>query len=218
MPDLWTPSDMGRESNYVVVPISKLEKYIMSSVRGSHINTSNKISIMRYDDDRFFITMPKKKAFISIYTNLDVIKLTENSRDGFEMVSGNMRAYVSVDKMPKLIKLFGEVFSLSLQVPKNLYESIVGKDAPKISSNSEDSITQDAIRIFEHDKELFEGKLKKQTDAINKQKRSVSKTKKKDYEEDEILLLELEAEAIIIMQMQGNNYKQVAGFNQRRLF
>ena len=116
MSEVWSPDNNDNKAdNYVVAPIAKLQKHIMSLRNGSTIATENRITIARHYDDTFKVIMPKTKTHIPIYTDKEVVKLLVNNRDGFEMVSGNMKASVEESKMPKLINLFGERFSLSVK-------------------------------------------------------------------------------------------------------
>ena len=73
--------------------------------------------------------MPKTKTHIPIFTDREVIKLLVDNRDGFEMVSGNMKATVIENKMPKLIKLLGERFSLSVKIPRNYFNEFLEKSS-----------------------------------------------------------------------------------------
>ncbi|MCK5906531.1 MAG: hypothetical protein KAG37_03020, partial [Flavobacteriales bacterium] len=217
MAESWLPTEENGVGNYVVAPIGKLEKQILSLRSGATMSTENKMTFAKYrHEDKFMIIMPKAKTHQSIYTDKDVIKLLENSRDGFEMISGNMKAIISAEKMPKLLKLLGERFSVSMKVPKHYFDEHLNSKSKNTSSS--DALTDDAIKMLEDDTILFEKRLKKQKEKSSKLK--VERSKQTDTGDDDMLMmLELEAEAIIIMQIQSNQYKQVAGFtNQRRMF
>ena len=124
MSEAWYPDKKDNTAgSSVVAPIAKLQKHIMSLTSGSMLKTENNISIARHSDDTFKIIMPKTKSHIPVYTNKDVIKLLINNRDGFEMVSGNMKASVTIANMPKLIKLLGEKFSISIKIPRTFYDA-----------------------------------------------------------------------------------------------
>jgi protein strawberry notch len=201
MSEAWSPDNNdSRANSYVVAPISKLQKHIMSLRNGATIATENRITIAKHYDDTFKIIMPKSKTHIRIYTDKDVIRLLENSRDGFEMVSGNMKASVSESKMPKLIQLLGDRFSLSVKIPRNYYNEYLDKKVKP--NNSTDSLTQEAMKMFEQDKKEFPKKLAKQK-QITKNIKVVHKNKAKD-----IKLIKLRAKAILIKQKQ---LKAVAG-------
>ncbi|TRX70703.1 strawberry notch-like NTP hydrolase domain-containing protein [Carboxylicivirga sp. M1479] len=201
MSEAWSPDEAEKNSNsYVVAPIAKLQKHIMSLRSGATISTENKISIVRHYDDTFKVIMPKTKSHIPIYTDKEVVKLLENSRDGFEMVSGNMKASVSEKKMPKLLNLLGERFSLSVKVPRNYFEEYLEKGS-KPNDNA-DSLTKEAMEMFEQDKKQFPQRLAKQKKATTKAKNiNIDHGKK-------LKLVKLRAKAILIKQKQ---LKAVAG-------
>ncbi|MCU4176462.1 strawberry notch-like NTP hydrolase domain-containing protein [Carboxylicivirga sp. N1Y90] len=201
MSEAWSPDNNDNNANsYVVAPITKLQKHIMSLRNGATISTENKITIARHFDDTFKIIMPKTKSHITIYTDKEVVKLLVNNRDGFEMVSGNMRASVTTDKMSKLINLLGERFSLSVKVPRNYFEQYLEK-SPK-QTDTTDSLTKEAMEMFEQDKKQFPQKLAKQKQAVTKGKTiNISQGKK-------LKLVKLRAKAILIKQKQ---LKAVAG-------
>ena len=129
-----------------------------------------------------------------------MIKLLVNNRDGFEMVSGNMKASVAETKMPKLIKLLGERFSLSVKIPRHYFNEFLEKGSKH--SDSTDSLTKEAMKMFESDKKEFEQKLAKQNQAAK------TKTTQPDRSKT-IKLVKLRAKAIMIKQKQLRN---VAGF------
>ena len=97
-----------------------------------------------------------------------MIKQLVNSRDGFEMVSGNMRASVEESKMPKLLNLLGERFSLSVKIPRHYYNEYLDKGTKQ--HNPTDSLTQQAMQMFEQDKKEFPKRLAEQKQAIPKAK------------------------------------------------
>jgi hypothetical protein len=201
MSEAWSPDSADKNSNsYVVAPISKLQKHIMSLRSGATISTENKITIARHYDDTFKIIMPKSKTHIPIYTDTDVVKLLENSRDGFEMVSGNMKASVSESKMSKLINLLGERFSLSVKVPRTYFEEYLENGSKR--NDTTDSLTKEAMEMFEQDKKQFSQRLAKQIQNTSKTKTITIKQDKK------LILVKLRAKAILIKQKQ---LKAVAG-------
>jgi hypothetical protein len=198
MSEAWSPENGDSKANaYVVAPITKLQKHIMSLRNGSTISTENKISIIRHYDDTFKIIMPKSKSHIPIYTDKDVVKLLVNNRDGFEMISGNMKATVTENNMPKLIQLLGERFSLSVKIPRNYFDEYLEKGSKQ--SDSMDSLTKQAMELFEIDKKAFPQRLAKQKAFIQK-----SKTEPKDKSPN-IKLIKLRAKAILIKQKQMRN-------------
>ena len=204
MSEAWSPDNTDNNANsYVVAPIAKLQKHIMSLRSGASIITENKISIIRHYDDTFKIIMPKTKTHIPIFTDREVIKLLVNNRDGFEMVSGNMKATVIENKMPKLIKLLGERFSLSVKIPRNYFNEFLEKGSKR--SDSTDSLTQEAMKMFENDKKVFQQKLAKQKQTTKKGKTiRIDKSKS-------LKLVKLRAKAILIKQKQMRN---VAGLGR----
>jgi hypothetical protein len=141
--------------------------------------------------------MPKTKTHIPIYTDKDVVRLLVNNRDGFEMVSSNMKASVSETQMPKLIKLLGERFSLSVKIPRHYFNEFLEKSSKH--SDSTDSLTQEAMKLFESDKKQFQQKLRMQKQAAQKGKIvSIDKSKS-------LKLVKLRAKAILIKQKQMRN-------------
>ncbi len=203
MSEAWSPDNADKNANsYVVAPIAKLQKHILSLRNGATITTENKISIIRHYDNSFKIIMPKSKTHIPIYTDKDVVKLLENNRDGFEMVSGNMKASVSESNMPKLIKLFGERFSISVKVPRNYFDEYLEKGSKH--SDSTDTLTKQAMELFEQDKKQFAQKLEKQNTVEMHRNASAPNNPDKRLQ-----LVKLRAKAIMIKQKQ---LKAVAGF------
>ena len=198
MPESWTPENADSKVNsYVVAPIAKLQKHIMSLRSGATISTENKISIARHYDSTFKVIMPKSKTHIPIYTDKDVIKLLVNTRDGFEMVSGVMKASVMENKMPRLIQLLGERFSISVKIPRNYFDEYLEKGSKR--SDTTDSLTKEAMEMFEQDKKQFSQRLAKQKQATQKGKTiNLDKAKK-------LMLVKLRAKAILIKQKQMRN-------------
>jgi hypothetical protein len=198
MSEVWSPDNNDNKANsYVVAPIAKLQKHILSLRSGASIATENKISIIRHHDDTFKIIMPKTKSHIPIYTDKEVVKLLVNNRDGFEMISGNMKASVTTDKMPKLLQVLGERFSLSVKIPRHYFEEYLEKGTKR--SNSTDSHTQEAMEMFETDKKAFPQKLAKQKQIASKGKTiNIDKSKS-------LILVKLRAKAILIKQKQMRN-------------
>ena len=201
MSEAWSPDKADNNADsYVIAPVAKLQKHIMSLTSGATISTENKISIARHYDGTFRVIMPKTKTHIPIYTDKDVVKLLANSRDGFEMVSGNMRATVEERNMPKLIQLLGERFSLSVKVPRHYFNEYLEKGSKH--SSSLDSLTREAMELFETDKKEFPKRLAKQNQPTPK-----GKTVNMD-KSNNIKLIKLRAKAILIKQKQ---LKAVAG-------
>jgi hypothetical protein len=203
MSEAWSPdNDENKAKAYVVAPIAKLQRHIMSLRSGASIATENRISIAKHYDDTFRIIMPKSKTHLPVYTDRDLIKLLANSRDGFEMVSGNMRAAVEADKMPKIIQLLGDRFSLSVKVPRHYFDEYLEKNTKR--DDSVDSLTKEAMELFEIDKKEFPKRLAQQKNQKDKKKDVVDFDKAK-----KLRLVKLRAKAILIKQKQ---YKAVAGF------
>ncbi|MCT4643606.1 MAG: strawberry notch family protein [Carboxylicivirga sp.] len=195
MSEAWSADNNDNKAdNYVVAPIAKLQKHIMSLLNGSTIATENRITIARHYDDTFKVIMPKTKSHIPIYTDKEVVKLLVNNRDGFEMVSGNMKASVDESKMPKLIKVLGERFSLSVKIPRHYYDEYLDKGTKR--NNSTDSLTNEAMQMFEQDKKEFPKRLAKQKQSAPQGKKiSIDKGK-------QLKLVKLRAKAILIKQKQ----------------
>jgi hypothetical protein len=197
MSEAWSPDNNHNiADNYVVAPIAKLQKYIMSLRNGATLTTENNITIASHFDDTFKIIMPKTKTHIPVYTNKDVVKLLVNSRDGFEMVSGNMKATVEKSKMPKLIRLLGERFSISVKIPRRYFDEYIEQGSEK--KETIDSLTKAAIELFETDKKEFPRRLEKQKQSVYKSKTININSSKS------VQLVKLRARAILIKQKQFN--------------
>lgn len=198
MSEAWSPDNGDSKANaYVVAPIAKLQKHIMSLRSGATINTENKISIVRHYDGNFQVIMPKTKSHIPIYTDKDVVKFLVNNRDGFEMVSGNMKASVTESNMPKLLQIFGERFSLSVKIPRHYFDEYLEKGSTR--TDTVDSLTKEAMELFELDKKEFPQKLAKQ-------KQGFQKSKADNEDKTKVLkLVKLRAKAILILQKQMRN-------------
>lgn len=200
MPEAWSLKDSDTNAgDYVLAPIGKLEKHIVSMRSGVSVSTENKMTLIRSSEEFFTLIMPKSKSHIPIYTDLDLIKLLENTRDGFEMISGNMRAKVSLSKIPKLIKLLGERYSVSIKVPRNYYDAYLDKGVKKTSS--EDTLTKEAMQLFEKDKVVFKERLKAQKKPITKKTKTTKVVKLPDKGKA-LKLVKLRAKAILIKQRQ----------------
>jgi hypothetical protein len=209
MSEAWSPNNNdNRADSFVVAPIAKLQKHIMSLRSGASINTENRISIVRHYDDTFKVIMPKSKTHIPIYTDKDVVKLLENKRDGFEMVSGNMKASVTPDNMPNLIKLLGEKFSLSIKIPRTYYNEFLDKKVQP--NNSTDSLTQEAMKLFEQDKKKFPQRL-----AMQKQ--SSKKKSENQGADDKVRRLKLAKAKAIAIRIKQKQLKAVAGLSAEQV-
>lgn len=198
MSEAWSPENGENKTNsYVVAPIGKLQKHILSLRSGASIVTENKISIVRHYNDNFQIIMPKSKTHIPIYTDKDVVKLLVNTRDGFEMISGNMKASVPEQNLPKLLALFGDRFSLSVKIPRHYFDEFLDKKAKHLDTT--DNLTKEAMQMFETDKKEF-------TQRLADQKASFQKSKpESDPKTRTLKLVRLRAKAILIMQKQMRN-------------
>ncbi len=196
MPESWSPmsDDSSRIASHIVTPIANVSRHVMSIVVGNTIKTTDDIVIARVSLEEFSVTMPKKKTFIPLYTDADVIKLTTNKKDGFEMVSGMMRANVSEKKMPKFIKLMGERYSVSVEVPRAVYDEIFS--GKKTNNNELDKITKQAMEMFDEDKAKFSDRLKAQ-----KKKRKLkleADARAASVDDQDAETLKLRARAIIL--------------------
>lgn len=156
MPDKYRAKEV-QGSGVVTIPIARGLKYIQGMRPGAEINCNNGIKIVRsrWGMDMFMIMVPKAKAYKDIYTDAAILKLIENTRDGFEQVSQVMRASVDTEKLPKVIQIFQDKYRLSIEVSGDIHSTLIDLKEEKVGSRKDAKILQ-AEREFSDEKEAFE--------------------------------------------------------------
>lgn len=167
MPDNWQPK---KGSEAVIMPIGKASAYIIKMSGGNSIITTNDIALYSRGDS-FKIISPKRGALKEFYTDQDIVALLFNKRDGFEMVSGQMVAYIEAANMPKLISIMDDRYKMSVKVSDSLYDVLL--DGKEIENTfKQDVLTEKAKKKYEEDKRNFEGrKTEPKQTGDNKEKR-----------------------------------------------
>jgi hypothetical protein len=93
--------------------------------------------------------------------------------------------------------LLGERFSLSVKIPRHYFDEFLDRGSKHI--DTADSLTKEAMKMFETDKKEFPQRLAKQKASFQKSKPdNEDKTKS-------LKLVKLRAKAILIMQKQMRN-------------
>lgn len=115
LPTNWRPSTTsGSSDNYVNVPIFKALNFIRSSGNGSTIRTNTGLSLQKQYDDFIVYVPASRKQGGSIYLDTKIINLTNDKN--FDKIGPTMRAYVSMDNLPQLLKLLEDEHSVSALV------------------------------------------------------------------------------------------------------
>ncbi len=184
----WIPSNSGGSQN-VVVPIKKAIKVIKSIVQGNSVRTQGGISIIRTYNG-YNLVVPKSKAFQNIYKDQDLIALLINTRDGFEMISGNMVGKLEADNIEKVVNILQDKYSQSLEISSNMYESLVIKDS---AAPGNDDLTKQAEKEYADDKIKFdERRHVKKILAENDKTKTSSPDKNKAKMKLKLMRMELE--------------------------
>lgn len=157
MASSWSPGTNQGGGKEVTVPIGKAKKIIAGLSSGQSImDADKKISISKGWSNYTF-SMPKTRGFKQIFTDPDVVYQTENKRDGFNMQSGYMRAYVSEGDMDTLINILQAKHSLNVVVSQTMFDQFVDKNDEKIERPG---ATKAAEKLYAEDKVLFEDKIR----------------------------------------------------------
>jgi len=156
MPDKFKAVQPGG-STLVAIPIARGLKYIQALRPGGEINTTNGIKFgrSRWGMDAFMMLVPKGRAFKDIFTDNNIIALTENTRDGFEQVSNVMRANIEAGNLPKIIQILQDKYRLSIQVSDEIHSTMIDLKEEKQGSGKDAKILT-AEREFTLEKQAFE--------------------------------------------------------------
>jgi len=166
MPPAWKPKEGGQS---VIVPIGKAMNYIKNMSEGNSVVTTNDIAIYR-NSKGFKIISPKRSALKTFYTDRDIISLLFNKRDGFEMISGQMVAFVEKDNIGSLVEIMQQRYSMSITISESLFE-VLHQGGP-VKTSHKDPLTARAEQRFRYDKENFEKRKPPATpNANDKEKR-----------------------------------------------
>jgi len=160
MPESWS-LETKKGGDTVVIPIAKAKRIIASLTQGHSIYDSEKKIGITKAFYQYIFSIPKSKNYKAIYTDPEVIDLTQNKRDGFDMVSGFMRAYVDDNKMGELVDVLQNKYNLNVVVSKTIYNQLVEKQEQRELEKPEQIIK--AEKLYEEDKKKYKEILKKQT-------------------------------------------------------
>ena len=156
----WSPNAReNKADSKVVVPIVKAMKYIKSLRTGASAATENSIGFIRTYTG-YKVVVPKKRAFKSVYTNEEILKLLE-SPDGFNMQSGNMVADIEFNDLEPMVNILQDKFNLSMKIPRTIFDMYYDEDQPdKRTEKIRNKAEQKALEMYEQDKKEFEAKKK----------------------------------------------------------
>ncbi|MFK5855763.1 MAG: strawberry notch family protein [Bacteroidota bacterium] len=121
MPDSYNP-DTRKGGDMVTVPIGKAKKVINGLSQGQSVYDADKKLGISRSWAGYIITVPANRNFKRVYTDTDIVVLTENTRDGFERQSGMMKANIDVENIDKVIDLLQTKHNLSITVSRNMFE------------------------------------------------------------------------------------------------
>ena len=162
MPDNWNGENKRGETE-VVLPISKAIKIILEMYPGETVSTMNGISFHRPPygmSGRIEMSVPKTKAYAVYFQDQDIIALSSNPVDGFEMRSGRMLAYFEKENVNRLIDILQSRYSVSMKV--NSENSDFNLDVDRVLISRKSPETQRAESQYADDRQKFE---KRQFDA-----------------------------------------------------
>ena len=158
MPDSWNP-DKVKGSDFVSVPIAKAKSVIKGLTSGNTVyDSERKLGISRSWGD-YILTVPSNRNYKRIYTDKDLIELTDNTRDGFVRISGMMRANIDISDIEAVIDILQNKYSQSVEVAKAMFEKFVEKT--KSSVVKQDVIAK-AEKQLAADRKIHSQKIKVQ--------------------------------------------------------
>jgi hypothetical protein len=173
MPDSFNPNQQKGGAK-VSVPIAKAMKIINGLSRGQSIYDADKKLGITRSWSNYIITVPANKNYRRIFLDEDIVRLSEDSRDGFNRQSGMMKAYFEDDKIEKVVNILQQKHGQSVVVSRTMFEKFVEKTGSTRSNNNK---VKEAEKQLAEDKKIHTQKLKlKKQGAVSK----VASKKKND--------------------------------------
>lgn len=158
LPDNFDPNKHGKQG-FVTVPISKAEKYILNMPEDHAVSSvDGKINLFYYAGHSgmdYYFAVPANKSYKHIFEDTKIIKLSNNTRDGFEKRSDKMIAFFMKEQIPALIAHLDERHSFAITLSNSIYNEYVEKEKGiKVKSD----LVEKAERQYEIDKQEFEAR------------------------------------------------------------
>lgn len=168
LPENFDPNKSNIEDK-ITVPIGKTTKYVLDMSYGDVISTPDNKIVLNfyngYDDKDYYISVPANKNYQHIFKDLIIIGLSLNTRDGFERRSNTMVAFFPKKSIPELLNHLEKKHSLSVTLPKNIYDEYVSKKkGVKVKSD----LIEKAEQEYEKDKQNFENRKANQKEIQKK--------------------------------------------------
>ncbi len=179
MPSSFDPARKQNATSMVKIPIGKAKKIITGLSQGQSVYSSDKRIGITRGWNSFLFTVPKSKNYKSIYTDPDVIFLTTDQRDGFNMQSGYMKAYIPEENIGTLVDILQAKYNLNVLVSKVFYDQYVDKTE---SQNEKPELIAKAEQLYEQDKKEYEKIVKKQKTIKKDKVKQESEAKRKQLE------------------------------------
>jgi hypothetical protein len=155
MPDNFDP--LKEQKNFVSVPIHTAEKYILDMSPNAQLrSTDGKVYLAKYygyNGKDYFLSVPANKNYHNFIKDEKIIKLSLNTRDGFEKRSSYMIAYFEKGNISELINHLSDVHKLSVSVSPSVYDTYF-EQRPNLKTKTH--LQEKAERILERDKSLFD--------------------------------------------------------------
>jgi len=101
MPENWNPGEQVQDN--VVVPILKAQPIVKSLTQGSHIATTNGVSLFKHGDYFKIIVSAARSKGGGVYLDKQILELVE--KNNFEKVSDKMTAMLPERHIDKLVEL-----------------------------------------------------------------------------------------------------------------
>lgn len=153
MPDKWDPDMQKNDASTITIPISKCLNIIKSMGQGEIINSSIGLTISK--SNHWEIIVPKSKRYQEIYKDVDLIRLSNDVYDGFNMVSNKMIAYYTLDNVDAVVDVLQQKFNINCELDPNKY-NINTSVTENNNSSLKDEDTVKAENQYKVDKENFE--------------------------------------------------------------
>jgi hypothetical protein len=169
MPEGWE-ADKG--TAVVKVPVAKLLGYIKNLNRNSMVALNNGIVLVN-EQYRYRLVAPNGSKNKPLYTDPDLIELA-NGQDGFNKVSSNMVAYFDVDKIDRLVLILQDKFSMSVEMPRTMYELIFEDEDARRAMDIIDPDEQWARQEYEKDKKRYYARLGNRSQGASKKGEDVA--------------------------------------------
>jgi len=169
MPEGWE-ADKG--TSVVKVPIAKLSRYIKNISGNTMILLTNGV-VLQNDRGRFKLIAPNGSKNKPLYTDSDLIELAIGG-DGFNKVSSNMVAYFMPDSLDRLIHILQDKFSMSVEMPRTMFELIFEDEDTKEAMDVTDPDELWAREQYEKDKKRYYERVGRKSPTPSKKSEGVA--------------------------------------------